>query len=146
MKFSIRQATPEDYPIVHALIREFAGFQKTPERVTITIADMQGATDIFQCLVAVTDSAEIIGFASYFFAWYSWSGKALYLDDLYIKEKYRRHKAGSLLLEQIIALAKKEHCKKVRWQVSNWNKSAISFYHKLGAVTDDTEINCDLKL
>jgi diamine N-acetyltransferase len=53
---------------------------------------------------------------------------------------------GKKLLDAIIAHAKKEQCRKLRWQVSNWNYNAISFYKKLGAVIDETEINCDLHL
>lgn len=48
------------------------------------------------------------------------------------------------LLDAVIELAKKEHCKKVRWQVSRWNENAIDFYKKIGAWIDETEINCDL--
>ena len=39
-----------------------------------------------------------------------------------------------------------EQCKKLRWQVSNWNKNAIDFYKKMGASIDDMEINCEMDL
>jgi len=102
--------------------------------------------DLFQCLVAMKEDAQLIGFASFFMAYYSWSGKALYLDDLYVKKEFRGHQIGTQLLDRLIDYANAEQCKKVHWQVSNWNKEAIEFYKKMGAKVDDTEINCDLYL
>jgi hypothetical protein len=49
-------------------------------------------------------------------------------------------------LDAIIEMARQSHCKKVRWQVSNWNHRAIEFYKKRGATVDEVEINCDLLL
>jgi diamine N-acetyltransferase len=47
-------------------------------------------------------------------------------------------------MNSVIALAKENNCKKMRWQVSKWNSTAQTFYKKLGAEIDDVEINCDL--
>ena len=146
MQINIRPANENDFSAIYALIHEFASFQKTPEKVLITPEQMLQNKDLFQCLVAVTDEQQIIGFASYFYAYYSWSGKAIYLDDLYVIETYRKQKAGSQLLNALIQLAKQQQCVKLRWQVSSWNKSAIGFYKSIGAYIDDTEINCDLNL
>ncbi len=93
--------------------------------------------DYFNCIVAVNANRQIIGFATYFFSSYSWIGKALHLVDLFVLENYRRHKVGNQLIDKIIEIAKKSGCKKVRWQVSNWNKKAIDFYKKLGAEIDE---------
>jgi len=146
MNTIIRKAVQEDFPGILSLIQEFAVFQQTPEKVTITLEQMQKEKGFFQCLVAETDGHTIIGFASFFVAYYSWSGKALYLDDLFVSAPYRKQKTGLRLLNAVIDLAKKENCKKLRWQVSNWNTHAIGFYKKIGASIDNVEINCDLDL
>jgi GNAT superfamily N-acetyltransferase len=106
---------------------------------------MKAEQDFFKALVAETDSGEIIGFALYYFVYYTWVGKSLYLDDLYVKEAYRGHKIGSALLKQVIQFGKDNNCKRIRWQVLDWNKPAIEFYKKLGARLDDEWINCDLE-
>lgn len=85
---------------------------------------------IFQCFVAETDTKDIIVIATFFFAYYSWSGKALYLDDLYVTTVFRKHGIGKMLLEKVILLAKNQQCNKVRWQVSKWNENVIDFYKK----------------
>lgn len=146
MKVIIREASKEDYPAIILLIKEFAEFQRTPEKVTITAEQMNRDKELFKCFVAELENKEIIGFASWFFAYYSWSGKALYLDDLYVKKEFRTLGLGKRLLTAVLDVARKEECKKVRWQVSKWNTNAISFYKKIGATVDDVEINCDYSL
>jgi ribosomal protein S18 acetylase RimI-like enzyme len=146
MNVIIRKGIPEDFPAIYNLIQEFSVFQKTPEKVIITLEQMRENNHLFQCFVVEYEDTSIIGFASFFMAYYSWSGKALYLDDLYVKKEYRGHQIGTQLLDKLIDHANLERCTKVRWQVSNWNKEAIEFYKKMGAKVDDTEINCDLYL
>ena len=142
MSYDITSATGEDFPGILSLIQEFATFQKTPGKVTINLQQMLDGKDLFHAFVAKQDGA-IVGFASYFPAWYSWSGRALYLDDLYVQDAYRKKGIGKALLDAVIDKARMENCIKVRWQVSNWNTNAIGFYKKMGADIDEVEINCD---
>jgi diamine N-acetyltransferase len=107
---------------------------------------MKADENLFQCFVAEDENKKIVGYAAWFFAYYSWSGKAMYLDDLYVTEPARGNAIGSQLLQTVIDHAKASGCKKVRWQVSNWNAPAIAFYKKMGAWIDDVEINCNLEL
>lgn len=145
MPVIIRRSTETDIPAIFLLLKEFTSFQKTPEKLCVTEQQMKEDKDLFQCFVAEdTLSKNIIGYACFSLIYYSWSGKALYLDDLYVKENSRGKNAGSLLMKHVIDFAKANNCKKMRWQVSNWNKDAQVFYKKLGAEIDDTEINCDL--
>ena len=144
--FTIRAAVPDDFPRIHTLIREFAAFQKTPEKVSITPSEMLADKDVFKCLVAEKNDGGIIGFATFFFAYYSWSGKALYLDDLYIQQEYRNQNAGTRLMDAVLRFARESDCKKVRWLVSGWNSDAIAFYKKMGAEIEEGEYICDLKL
>jgi GNAT superfamily N-acetyltransferase len=142
----IRKAHRDDFDAILALIREFAEFQKTPEKLSITAESLMVDEKLFQCLVAVTPDQKIVGFASYFFAYFSWSGKALWLDDLYIRLPYRNQGIGSKLFSAVRDIALGQKCHKIRWQVSKWNTPAIAFYKKSGAMVDETEMNCDLIL
>src|SRR5215831_5153474 len=129
MNITIRAAVTEgaqaDFDSLFVLIHELAQFQGTPERVVNTVNQMKQEKEFFHCFVAETDEKEIVGMALYFFAYYTWVGKSLYLDDLYVKESFRGHKIGSRLLEKIFEVARIENCKRVRWLVSEWNESAI---------------------
>ena len=146
MNIQVRKACQQDFPCILSLIKEFGIFQQTPEKVTITLEQMIESRDLFQCFVAENNNKEIAGFASFYFVYNSWSGKGIYLDDLYVTNPFRKQGIGKLLLDTIIQLAKDQQCKKLRWQVSRWNTNAIDFYKKMGAVIDETEINCDLML
>ena len=144
MSINIRIGTEKDFGEIHALNVEFSHFIKTPEKFRMSVEQMKLEQQHFRILVAETDDGMIIGFATTFIAWFSWTGKSLYLDDLYIVEKYRGNGLGSKLIDEVIAMAKQENCKKVKWMVSKWNKHAIEFYKKKGAEIDDVEISCDL--
>ena len=144
MKLKIRKGSVPDFPQIFQLINAFALQQGTPGKVTITLEEMIGARALFNCLVAEAETGEVVGFASFYFAYYSWTGKALYLDDLYVKDGYRDNGIGSALLAKVLQLARSENCKKLRWQVAKWNTRAIEFYKRMGATIDEVEANCDI--
>src|SRR3954463_11835355 len=48
---TIRRAEEPDFPRILSLIREFAAFQETPERVTVTGEQMRCDKALFQCIV-----------------------------------------------------------------------------------------------
>ena len=146
MDITIRPANEMDFPEIFSLITEFSVFQGTPEKVSITVDQMQENKELFNCLVAETKDKHIVGFASFIFAYYSWSGKALYLDDLYVKETFRNQAIGKMLFDAVLVYAKNNHCNKMRWLVSKWNTNAIGFYKSIGANIDETELTCDLTL
>lgn len=146
MDINIREATENDYPQVLSLIRELAAFEKASEKVTNSVEQMNHEKQFFQCFVAETETREIVGMALFFFAYYTWVGKSLYLDDIYVKEPFRKLKIGSALLRKIFETARAEDCKRVRWQVLNWNKTAIQMYSKSGAEIDDEWLNCSFDL
>ena len=143
MRVTIRRIRQQDYPVILSLLHEFARFQQTPDKVTISLQDMYASGDLFQGFVAVNETEQVAGFASFYFVYNSWSGKGLYLDDLYVSADFRKQGIGKNLLDAVIELARSENCKKLKWQVSKWNRNAIEFYKKNGAIVDDTEINCD---
>lgn len=141
----IREATERDLKMVYQLLREFSVFIKTPEKFTITLDDFISHKNIYRCVVVIDDN-KIVGFATYFNVFYSWSGKAIYLDDLYVLETYRGKGIGTKLITKVIEAAKVEKCVKIKWQVSKWNSKAIEFYKSIGANIDKVEINCDLNI
>lgn len=145
MDIIIRPAAKQDLPDVYDMFREFAIFQKTPEKLHITLDQLIEEEKYFKCFVAIADG-RIVGFATYFFSFYSWTGKAVYLDDLYVKDSHRKYGIGKQLLDAVINFAKDNHCRTVRWLVSRWNTNAIEFYKRLGTHIDDTEMTCVLPL
>lgn len=146
MEIIIREAVVADFNQINALFQEFAAFEKFPERMTNTVEQMLEEKEYFNCFVAETVDGEIAGYVTYFFCYYTWVGKSLYMDDLYVRPEFRGKSVGSQLINKIISYAKTTGCHKLRWQVSEWNKPAIDFYKKLGAGVSSVELNCDLVL
>lgn len=146
MNITIREIKADDFTGLISLFTEFATFEKTPEKMTNTVDRMTVEQEFFNGFVALNDSEEIVGYVTHFFAYYTWIGKSLYMDDLYVKEEFRGHGIGTELINKVIEYAKTTNCQKVKWQVSEWNRPAIEFYKSLGASIDSVESNCDLLL
>ena len=143
MEIIVRQATTDDFPAILSLIKELAEYERAPEKVTNTVEQMKQEKDLFRCFVAETEAGEIAGMALYFMAYFTWVGKSLYLEDIYVKEPFRQHRIGSALLRKVFEVARAERCRRVRWQVLEWNEPAIAFYRKCGAELDREWINCN---
>jgi len=143
MNYTIRPAAETDFPAILDIIKALALFEKAPEKVTNTVEQMKAEQAYFNCLVAVNEEGEIIAICLYFFAYYTWVGKSLYLDDLYVLEPYRRQGIAAALLDKLFEVARNEKCNRIRWQVLNWNENAIRLYKKYGATIDDEWLNCD---
>ncbi|MBV5283271.1 MAG: GNAT family N-acetyltransferase [Paludibacter sp.] len=144
MTVTIRKIEESDYLVLISLFKEFALFEKLPEKMTNSVEQMLREKEYLTGFVAVNDADEILGYATYFFGYYTWIGKSLYMDDLYVRPNFRGAGVGTKLIKEVIAFAKAEKCKKLRWQVSEWNQPAIEFYKSLGANVDAVESNCDL--
>lgn len=134
----------KDFKELATLILEFATYQNQPEKMKNSEEKMKAEKDLLHGFIARDDNKDVIGYVTFFFAYYTWVGKSLYMDDLYIREKYRGKGFGTMLINKVIDFAKEEKCNRLRWQVSNWNKPAITFYESMGAKIDDIERNCDI--
>lgn len=134
---NIRKGQIEDMPRVLELIQELATFEKQPDAVEVTVADLQrdgfGKHPLFQILVAEIDG-EIPGIALFYNRFSTWKGKTIHLEDLIVSEKYRGSGIGMKLYEAVMAEAKNQNVRRVEWNVLDWNAPAISFYEKTGAV------------
>ena len=143
----IRKGTKLDLPSVLDLINELALFEKAPEQVINTVNDMEkdgfGKNPVFNFYVAELNNT-IVGIAVYFIKYSTWKGKGLYLDDLFVTEKFRGKGIGKKLFDIIIEEAKNVNAKQLHWQVLDWNTPAINFYKKYGATVDAEWLDCKL--
>jgi ribosomal protein S18 acetylase RimI-like enzyme len=108
-----------------------------------SVEKMNMESDYINGFVAESDNGNLVGYATCFYAYFTWVGKSMYMDDLYVTPDYRGKGLGLKLITEVIEKAKAEDCKRVHWQVAGWNQNAIEFYKSLGATVDDIESNCD---
>jgi len=144
MNITIQPITESDFEELITLFKEFATFEKLPDSMINSVEKMKNEKEYLNGFTARDENGELAGYVTYFYAYYTWVGKSLYMDDLYVREKYRGKGVGSMLINRIITLAEKENCNRLRWQVSDWNHPAIKFYKSLGAEINEVERNCDL--
>jgi GNAT superfamily N-acetyltransferase len=144
----LRRGVEADLPQVLGLIKELAVYEKAPEAVTNTLAAMQrdgfGPEPIFGFFVLENEPAEIIGLALYYTAYSTWKGRMLYLEDLVVTAAARRGGLGRLLFDAVVAEARATGAVRMKWQVLDWNESAIGFYKKLGANIESEWLNGNL--
>ncbi|KAK1290506.1 hypothetical protein QJS10_CPB18g01670 [Acorus calamus] len=57
----------------------------------------------------------------------------LYVEDLFVRECYRRRGFGRMLLSAVAAKAAEMGFGRVEWTVLDWNVDALRFYEKMGA-------------
>jgi GNAT superfamily N-acetyltransferase len=134
---NLRAAVPADASLIVEFIRGLAEYERAPGAVTATEADIlrDGFSDHprFHCVIAEWDGKPA-GFAFYFFHYSTWLGRAgLYLEDLFVRPEMRGRGIGKALLAHLAHIAVGENCYAMRWQVLDWNQTAIDFYERLGA-------------
>ncbi|MDH6307879.1 GNAT superfamily N-acetyltransferase [Dysgonomonas sp. PFB1-18] len=144
MNISIQPIAESDFEELVSLFQEFAIFEKLPDKMTNSVSKMKAEKEYLKGFTARDENGNLTGYVTYFYAYYTWVGKSLYMDDLYVREKYRGNGIGSSLIKRVITVAETENCNRLRWQVSHWNQPAIKFYESLGAEINKTEMNCDL--
>ena len=148
-KIVIRVAKPKDVPILLALIRELAVYEKAPDEVINTeeqmLEDGFGIRPLFDAFVAEED-AKIIGMAITYYRYSTWKGKCLYLEDLIVSETHRGKGVGKLLFNHCMDFGKMNGCARMIWQVLDWNKPALDFYKSYDADLDSEWVNGTLEL
>ncbi|HUX43635.1 MAG TPA: GNAT family N-acetyltransferase [Terracidiphilus sp.] len=137
MAITIRPAVPADAPQILAFIRALATYEREPDAVTATEADLLrdgfGPTPFYSCLIAETDGLPA-GFALYFFNYSTWLGRpGLYLEDIFVLPEFRGRGIGKALLQQVAAVALQQRCLRMQWEVLDWNTPAVDFYRAMGA-------------
>jgi len=72
--------------------------------------------------------------ALFFYNYSTWQGRpGIYLEDLFVRPEFRKNGIGKSLLIHLAKTALAENCYGLRWEVLNWNESAMEFYRSLGS-------------
>ena len=134
-----RKAEEKDAKGIQALVEELALYEKAPKEVSTTEQEVLrfgfGPDKIFDAFVAEMHG-NIVGFALCFWKYSTWKGKALYLEDFYVKPDFRKERIGHMLFQKVVELAKTEEAQRLEWLVLDWNDIGLNFYKKIGAKLD----------
>ncbi len=158
-RLTLRPATPADVPTILRFIHELAAYERAPEQVIATEADLlrdgwglaaDGLTPLqptapprFRAIIAdwlsdPTTQPEPAGFALYFTSYSTWLGHhGIRLEDLYVTPHLRGHGIGKALLRALAQIAVAEGCDRLEWDVLTWNTPAIAVYERIGGKTQE---------
>ncbi|KAI9681595.1 MAG: hypothetical protein M1829_000792 [Trizodia sp. TS-e1964] len=145
----VRYATREDVPTILGLIQELALYERLSDEVqateesllatlsfappTASTASIPRAGTAHTLLLFAPDGV-CSGMALYFYSYSTWrAAPGIYLEDLFIKEAYRKRGYGKRLLAELAAEVKRINGKRLEWSVLKWNSLGIGFYESLGA-------------
>ena len=136
MTIAIRPATPDDLPLIAALIRELAEYERLAHEVRFdedVLGTMLFGPRSFAEVVMGEADGVAQGFALFFHNFSTFEGRpGIYLEDLFVRPQARGAGLGKALLAHLAALAVARGCARLEWSVLDWNEPAIGFYRKLG--------------
>ena len=132
---SIRAATVNDVPLLRTMIRELAEYERELDSVRIT--EEQLATDGFGedpkfCALIAEWNGVPAGYAVFFQFYSTWTGRHMFLEDLYVRPQLRGKKIGMSLMSRVARIACEQGCNAMRWEVLAWNQPSIDLYKSLG--------------
>jgi len=138
---SIRPATINDVALLHTLIHELADFERLGHEAAVTENDLArdgfGANAKFRAVIADWDD-QPAGYALFFEFYSTFQGRAgIFLDDIFVRPQFRKKGIGKALLDHVAGITWNERYFCMRWEVLDWNTTAIDFYRSLGAVFMD---------
>lgn len=135
-KIKFRKAEKKDIPLIFTLINEMALYEKRPQDMTGTPKELEYW--LFERKIASFYIAEVeeelTGYALYYpvFGSFSAAGR-VHLEDIYIREKFRKKGLGKRFFAFIAAQILKEGFSGMEWSCLDWNDSALGFYDHIGA-------------
>ena len=134
--YAFKYAEEDDVSLILYFIKELAKYEKMLDEVVATeeilkewLFEKKKAEVIF-----ALEDGEAVGFALFFHNFSTFLGRSgIYLEDLFVKPKFRGKGYGKALLKKLAQIAVERGCGRFEWCCLDWNKPSIDFYLSLGA-------------
>ncbi|MFI1938373.1 GNAT family N-acetyltransferase [Streptomyces purpureus] len=138
----IRNATPDDVPVIHQMVRELAEYERALDEAKATQEQLRealfGERPAAFAHIAETDEGDVAGFSLWFLNFSTWRGvHGIYLEDLYVRPEKRGGGHGKALLTELARICVARGYERLEWSVLDWNTPSINFYKSLGAKPQD---------
>lgn len=139
--FRILPAREQDIPLILSFVRKLAEYEKLLDQVTANENFLRkslfGPRPAAEVLLAWAGE-DAAGFAVFFHSFSTFAGRpGIYIEDVFVEPAYRGCGIGKALFAYIAMIARERGCARVEWAVLDWNRPAVEFYQKLGAVAMD---------
>jgi GNAT superfamily N-acetyltransferase len=142
---AVRPATPADIAEMHAMVLELAEYERDPDAVRATPADLHaalfGPRPVAEAIIAEVAPEQrpagapaIAGHAVFYETFSTWEGRpGLWLEDLYVRPVYRGSGLGAALFCHLAGLVQARGGTRLEWVALDWNTPALDFYERFGA-------------
>jgi GNAT superfamily N-acetyltransferase len=139
----VRNAQRSDVRLLRQMIVEMGQHERLPvfaseERLA---EDGFGDAPKFRVLVAEVDT-EAAGYALFFDCYSSFQGPGIFLEDLFVRHKFRGQGVGRVLLSGIAATVVELGHYGIVFNVLDWNQSALQFFENSGAAVINRKTLC----
>jgi GNAT superfamily N-acetyltransferase len=133
----IRQARPDDVPLLLALFRELAEYERLQDELQATEELLERALfserPAAEALLAERREAPV-GYALFYPTFSTFLAiQGVWLEDLFVRSAHRKSGAGRALLAAVAARARERGAERLEWSALDWNELALGFYRGLGA-------------
>jgi GNAT superfamily N-acetyltransferase len=137
----IRAATPADMPVLLAMFKELADYERLGDQLR---ADEEllgralfGERPAAEALIAER-GPEVAGYAVFFPTFSTFlSVQGIWLEDLFVRPVHRGAGIGRALLAAVAATLRERGGERLEWSALEWNELALGFYRRIGAKTMD---------
>lgn len=138
---TVRPAQVTDAAQILAFIRGLGDYERLSSEVIASEealrATLFGDRPYAEVLIAECEG-EPAGFALFFHSYSTFLAQpGIYLEDLFVEPAFRKRGVATALLRHLAGLAVARDCGRLEWSALEWNRLAIDFYLKLGAVEMD---------
>ncbi len=140
----IRDARPEDVPLLLTLFMELAEYERLAHEMQATEGLLHtalfGERPAAEALIAQLDG-ETAGYALFFPTFSTFLAiQGVWLEDLFVRPEHRKAGVGKALLASVAARAHARGGGRLEWSALDWNDLALGFYRSIGAQRMDAWI------
>ncbi|EGA4811821.1 GNAT family N-acetyltransferase [Campylobacter jejuni] len=135
-EFKIIDLRQEDLDILQEMIIEFAKYEDMLDFLQCTKEKLEHSLlkNKFARAFLLKENEKTIGYMIYFYTFSSfWGSGGIYLEDIYIREDFRKKGYGKAVFKFLGEICKKENLKRPDWVCLNDNILGINFYESLNA-------------
>ncbi len=140
----IRDARPEDVPLLLTLFMELAEYEHLAHEMHATEelvhTALFGERPAAEALIAEL-GGEAAGYALFFPTFSTFLAiQGIWLEDLFVRPQCRKAGVGKALLASVAARTHARGGGRLEWSALDWNELALGFYRSIGAQRMDAWI------
>lgn len=141
MSAHVRKAAASDATSILEMVRAHAAFERGTASLSLDDLKAILSTDSLPTQLLVADMGNaLVGYAAVTFDFSLWRGRTYgHLDCLFVAASARGRGIGRQLFDAVAKLAQVEGVDHLEWQTPVWNREAIRFYLRTGALSAKKE-------